>query len=440
MNMKIAFFTLGCKVNQFETQAMEKFALLAGHSLCGFSSGEADAYIINSCTVTAVSDKKTRNAVRRAYAQNKTAVIALCGCYAEAQKDVKAQLPELTIIAGNKDHRGLIAAVEEAFLQKQETGARAEPCLLHADGLDFEQLPAGILDGHTRALLKIEDGCNNFCSYCIIPHVRGRVRSLPLLQIREEVAQIRESGVLELVVTGIEISSYGLDFGLTFLDALRIILAEAAGMRVRLGSLEPRVITAEFCKVAEQNSNLCRHFHLSLQSGCDATLRRMNRKYTTGEFSEAAARLRRAFPEATITTDLICGFPGETEAEFAETLAFIREIGFLHMHIFPYSEREGTPAASMKGSVPKPVRKQRALEAEVVAAEMKCGILAAQVGKTHSVLFEQRQRNGSFMGYTENYIPVEVLTGEELHSVLRFVEITGVSGDGLTGVLVQAEN
>ena len=299
--MRIAFCTLGCKVNQYETQALERLFTQRGHALVPFE-GEADVYVINSCTVTAVSDKKSRQTVRQARKRARSAVVALCGCYPQTHRSDIKDLP-VDLVAGTGDRLGFVELVERAYEERQEKITALDDAMKRRA---FESLPAGGLEGRTRAMLKVEDGCVNFCSYCIIPYARGPVRSLPLRDAATQAVKLAAEGYKELVLTGIEISSWGRDLraGTSLIDLIEAVCS-AAGCRVRLGSLEPRTITDEFCRRAAQLENLCPHFHLSMQSGCDATLRRMNRKY---------------FQAPAITTDMSAGFPGETEEEFAQSL------------------------------------------------------------------------------------------------------------------------
>ena len=424
--MRVAIYTLGCKVNQYETQAMEQELLRRGHELVPFE-GEADGYIVNTCSVTAVSDKKSRQMIRRCKKRNPAAVVAACGCYVQTHPDEAAGL-DIDLIAGTGDRMAFLDLFEQAAGEKQ-------PLTLLDDALrrrDFEVLPAGGMAERTRAMLKVEDGCVNFCTYCIIPYARGGVRSLPKAVAVEQTAQLRQEGYRELVFTGIEISSWGHDLktGETLIDLLEAVSAAAGDMRLRLGSLEPRTITEDFCRRASKLPNLCPHFHLSLQSGCDETLRRMNRKYDTARFYQSVTLLRAYFDRPAVTTDLICGFPGETEEEFARTLAFIEKCGFAAMHIFPYSIRPGTKAAAM-AQVDMSVREERAARAAAVAERMHQGYLARCVGKTFPVLFEQDRGEGS-VGHAPNYMPVTVgMKG--LHNTVQNVRITAVDGDGLRG-------
>ncbi|MCI8721559.1 MAG: tRNA (N(6)-L-threonylcarbamoyladenosine(37)-C(2))-methylthiotransferase MtaB [Oscillospiraceae bacterium] len=427
--MNIAICTLGCKVNQYETAAMERELTARGHTLVPFE-GPADACIINTCTVTAVSDKKSRQMIRRARKQSPGAVVAVCGCYPQTHpEDVKGL--DVDLIAGTGDRMKFLDLLEQAAHEK-------EPVVNLDEALrrrTFEVLPAGGLSARTRAMLKVEDGCVNFCSYCIIPYARGPVRSLPLDAAVREVRRLREEGYRELVLTGIEISSWGRDLpgkpGLAGL--IEAVCREAGDMRVRLGSLEPRTITEDFCRRTAALPNLCPHFHLSLQSGCDATLARMNRKYDTRRYKESADLLNGAFRRPAITTDLIAGFPGETEEEFAATLDFIRSCGFAEMHIFPYSIRPGTPAAEME-QVPGAVKDARAARAAAVAEEMHQAYLEDCVGQIYDVLYEQ-PADGLYQGHAPNYMLTAVPAGG-LHNRILPTRITGVENGVLLGELV----
>ena len=426
--MRVAIYTLGCKVNQYETQAMEQELLRRGHELVPFE-GEADGYIVNTCSVTAVSDKKSRQMIRRCKKRNPAAVVAACGCYVQTHPDEAAGL-DIDLIAGTGDRMAFLDLFEQAAGEKQ-------PLTLLDDALrrrDFEVLPAGGMAERTRAMLKVEDGCVNFCAYCIIPYARGGVRSLPKAVAVEQTAQLRQEGYRELVFTGIEISSWGHDLktGETLIDLLEAVSAAAGDMRLRLGSLEPRTITEDFCRRASKLPNLCPHFHLSLQSGCDETLRRMNRKYDTARFYQSVTLLRAYFDRPAVTTDLICGFPGETEEEFARTLAFIEKCGFAAMHIFPYSIRPGTKAAAME-QLSAAVKERRAARAAEVASQMHRAYLEGCVGQVYPVLFEQ-ERDGYYTGHAPNYCEIGV-RGEDLHNKVLKVKITGTDGDMLIGEL-----
>ena len=426
--MRIAIYTLGCKVNQYETQAMEQELLRRGHTLVPFETA-ADGYIVNTCSVTAVSDKKSRQMIRRCRKLNPAAVVAACGCYVQTHAAEAASL-DIDLIAGTGDRMAFLDLFEQAARERQ-------PLTLLDDALrrrEFEILPAGGMAQRTRAMLKVEDGCVNFCTYCIIPYARGPVRSLPKTAAVAQTAQLRQEGYRELVLTGIEISGWGHDLktGETLINLLEAVSAAAGDMRLRLGSLEPRTVTEDFCRRAAQLPNLCPHFHLSLQSGCDDTLRRMNRKYDTARFYESVTLLRRYFDRPAITTDLICGFPGETEAEFDATLSFIEKCGFAAMHIFPYSIRPGTKAAAME-QVPSAVKEQRAGRAAQAAETMRQAYLQGCVGRVYPVLFEQ-EKDGYYTGHAPNYCEVGV-RANDLHNKVLDVKITGVSGEILIGEL-----
>ncbi len=425
--MRIAIYTLGCKVNQYETQAMEQELTARGHELVDFEQ-PADAYIINTCSVTAVSDKKSRQMIRRAKKMNPDAVVAACGCYVQTHTDEAAALG-IDLIGGTGQRMEFLQQLLTAAEEKQTRVLVDDALHRH----EFEILPAGGQQSRTRAMLKVEDGCRNFCTYCIIPFARGPVRSLPLEEAARQTCQLAEEGYREVVLTGIEISSWGQDLAgeESLIDLLEAVSAAAGEMRVRLGSLEPRTITEDFCRRASALSNLCPHFHLSLQSGCDETLRRMNRRYDTERYDRSVALLRQFFPGVAITTDLIVGFPGETEEEFGKTLDFIRRCGFAQIHVFPYSIRPGTRAAAME-QVPKSIKEERAARAGEVAAALHEEYLQSCVGKTFPVLFEQPGAPGFYAGHAPNYMEVEA-PGENLHNCLRPVRITGVEGTLLKG-------
>ena len=432
--MVFAFHTLGCKVNQYETQAMEELLLAKGHTLVPFEE-KADVYIINSCTVTAVSDKKSRQAVRQARRRAPEAVVALCGCYPQVSPEEAAKL-DADLIGGSGDRQGFLELLESMASRKEKTVTVDNA--LHRRA--FEALPAGGLEGRTRAMLKAEDGCTNFCAYCIIPYARGPVRSLPLDQAEEEARRLAAAGYRELVLTGIELSSYGRDLPgrPSPAELIEKVCQAAPQLRVRLGSLEPRTVTEEFCQRLKALPNLCPHFHLSLQSGCDATLARMKRKYDTARFYESAALLRAHFDNPGITTDLIVGFPGETEEEFSQTLDFIKKCAFSQMHIFPYSRRQGTPAAAMPGQLSNAEKAQRAQRAAEVAGALRRSWLTGWIGKTVEVLFEE-EKEGFWRGYTPQYVEVTVSGEENLHNTLRRVRLTAAGEDKIFGTLVEEE-
>ena len=411
---------------------MEQELTARGHTLVDFED-QADAYVVNTCTVTAVSDKKSRQMIRRARRQSPGAVVAVCGCYAQTKPEQIRDL-DVDLISGTGDRMAFLDLLEHAVREK-------EPVLAVDQAMrrrSFEVLPAGGMARRTRAMLKVEDGCVNFCSYCIIPYARGPVRSLPIREAAEQTALLRNEGYKEIVLTGIEISSWGQDLktGESLIDLLEAVSAQAGDMRIRLGSLEPRTITEDFCRRAAALPGLCPHFHLSMQSGCDDTLRRMNRKYDTDRYKKSVELLNVYFPRPAVTTDLIVGFPGETEAEFAQTLEFVRACGFAEMHIFPYSIRTGTPAAKME-QVPKAVKEERSARAAEVAAALNRRYLSGCVGETYPVLYEQ-EAEGLWTGHAPNYILVGA-KGQNLHNQVRRTKITGVQGTLLVGELEETD-
>ena len=430
--MNIAICTLGCKVNQYETAALETELRRRGHILVPFD-GEADAYIVNTCTVTAVSDKKSRQLIRQARKRNPGAVVAVCGCYAQTAPEAVAALG-VDLVAGTAGRMAFLDNLEGLLAAR-----RGEPVVTVDDIMahrTFEPLSGGGLEGRTRAMLKVEDGCVNFCTYCIIPYARGPVRSLSIDGARRELARLLSAGYQEIVLTGIEISSWGHDLknGQSLVDLLEGLCRDLPPhVRLRLGSLEPRTITPDFCRRAAALPNLCPHFHLSMQSGCDAVLRRMNRKYDTARYFESVQLLREFFRNPAITTDLIVGFPGETEEEFTATLAFVEQCAFAAMYIFPYSRRAGTPAAKMPGQIPNTVKEDRAHRAAALARRLEEQYLDGWVGTTLPVLFEE-EKDGLWKGHAPNY--VEVLAhGKQLHNVEKEVYITARQGNSLLGTL-----
>ena len=426
--MKVAFYTLGCKMNQYETQAMEQLLRQRGHQVVDFS-GEADAYVVNTCSVTAVSDQKSRKVLHRVRREHPGALLAVCGCYPQTHQEDMAAL-DVDLISGTGDRAGFLDLLEEAARERR----LIESIDRSFDRRTFEVLPAGGGENRTRAMLKVEDGCVNFCSYCIIPYARGPVRSAPLDVVVEQARALAAQGYREIVITGIEISSWGQDLkcGKSLIDLLEAVAAAVGDVRLRLGSLEPRTVTEEFCRRASAIPTLCPQFHLSMQSGCDATLKRMNRKYDTARYLESVELLNRHFHRPAVTTDMIVGFPGETEEEFSTTLDFIRKCGFAQMHLFPYSIRPGTPAAKME-QVSAQVKEERARRAAEVAAQMHRDYLEDCVGEVYPVLFEQ-PKDGRYAGHAPNYMEV-FAEGEDLHNEVRSVRITGTDGRVLFGTI-----
>ena len=429
-NMKIAFYTLGCKTNQYETQAMERLLLERGHTIGSFEES-CDCYVVNTCSVTAVADKKNRAVIRRCRRKNPEAIVAVCGCYTQHAAEEVKQLG-VDVIGGSGNRQQFLSDLLQAAAQRQyhETLDNA------LRRREFEVLPAGGLEERTRAMLKVQDGCTNFCTYCIIPYTRGPIRSAPLELAVEQARELAARGYREIVITGIEIAGWGKDLpGKPPLWQLISAICQAVPeLRIRLGSLEPRIITEEFCRELVKYPNLCPHFHLSMQSGCDAVLERMKRKYDTARYYESICLLREFFPGCAITTDMIVAFPGETEEEFRQSLDFIRKCGFADMHIFPYSRRPGTPAADMPGQLPNAVKEDRSRRAIAVAEQMSREYRESLIGTTQSVLFEDREGE-YFTGHTPNYIKVYA-QGENLHNEIRQVTITEVFHDGVVGTIL----
>ena len=427
--MKFGFYTLGCKVNQYETQAMEQLLTAMGHTVGSFQE-TCDGYIINTCSVTAVADKKNRAMIRRCRREHPQAVIGVCGCYSQHDPEA-AQKLGADVIGGS-------AQREEFLRQLVKTAQDRQPAQVLDAALrrrEFEILPPGGLEGRTRAMLKVQDGCVNFCTYCIIPYTRGPVRSAPLALAVEQARQLAQQGYRELVVTGIEIASWGVDLpGKPPLTQLLQEICQAVpAMRVRLGSLEPRIVTEEFCVALKALPNLCPQFHLSMQSGCDSVLARMHRKYDTARYLQSVQLLNTHFPGCAVTTDMIVAFPGETEEEFSQSLAFIRRCGFADMHIFPYSRRPGTPADKLPGQHPNSVKDARSKAAIAVAAEMSLAYRQALVGTQTEVLFEEPEGD-FFTGHAPNYVKVYA-AGKDLHNQLRRVTVTEVFADGMLATL-----
>ena len=421
--MRFQCFTLGCKVNQYETQAMEQQLLALGHE----QSDDFDVCIINTCTVTAVADRKNRTLIRKLRREHPDAIIGVCGCYAQISTDEVKELG-VDVIGGSSGREEFVQRLLHAEREKQSV--KVDEALRRRV---FEVLPAGGLSERTRAMLKVQDGCSNFCSYCIIPYARGPVRSLPLMQAVEDTKQLAAMGYREVVVTGIEIASWGWDLkdGSRFTDLCEAICQAAPDVRIRLGSLEPRVIDEDFCQRIQKYENFCPQFHLSLQSGSDSVLKRMRRKYDSARYFESVELLKKYFPDCAITTDLIVGFPGETEKELDESLAFAEKCGFAAMHIFPYSKRDGTPAAIMPDQILKSVKSERATKAAAVAKNLREAYDAALIGSVQEVLFEQEE-HGFFTGHAKNGVKIYT-KGNALHNALRKVRITALKDDGVEG-------
>ncbi len=430
--MKFTIITLGCKVNQYESQAMEQWLSERGHQEVP-PEAEFDLAIVNTCSVTAVADKKNRNVIRRLRKQQPQAVLAVCGCYSQVKPEAVRTLGA-DVISGSGERESFLELVLQTLADRQQR-EQLDDALRRRD---FEILPAGGLAARTRAMLKVQDGCNNFCSYCIIPYARGPVRSLPSEQATAQAKKLAEAAYREIVITGIEIASWGWDFhdGSGLVDLIDTVCGAVPELRVRLGSLEPRVVTPEFCRILQRHSNLCPHFHLSMQSGSDAVLSRMRRKYDTARYYESVSLLKTYFPGCAVTTDMIVGFPGESEAEFAESLDFIRKCAFAAMHVFPYSRRPGTPADKMAGQHGNATKEARSAAAIAVAQEMNLAFREAMIGTLQAVLFEECV-DGVWTGHAPNSIRVYA-SGEHLHNRVLPVQITGLYEDGVAGIISEA--
>jgi len=422
--MKVSVITLGCKVNQYESQAMLSQLVTAGFTACD-SEEESDVVLINSCTVTAMSDHKVRQTLHRARRKNPTAVVVLTGCMPQAFPEAAEGLHDADIVLGNSNRSSLLPDI----LKYQSSRQRIVDIVPHEKKTGFESLSVNNFFERTRAFIKIEDGCNRFCSYCIIPYARGRVRSKPIEELKNEIREIAANGYREIVLTGINLSAYGQDIGLHLCDAVEAACAPDSVERVRLGSLEPEQLSEPVIARLSRQKKLCPQFHLSLQSGCDETLRRMNRHYDTQEYRTIVKNLRAAFTNAAITTDMMVGFPGETEEEFQKSLAFAKEIGFAKVHVFAYSRRPGTAANDSPDQVVQAVKEQRSHLLIEATQETKQAFFQKQVGLTESILFERECAKGVYEGYTNNYTPVKASSGKNLCGQIISARITEALSD-----------
>lgn len=432
MEKTVAFCTLGCKVNQYESEAVLEQFIKKGYRQVDFAE-KADVYVVNTCTVTHLSDRKSRQMIRRAKQENGEAVLAVMGCYAQTNPDAVLQIPGVDILIGTEQRSRAVELVESFRQEKQPVNLVS--ALENTCG--FEPLT---IDGsgqqHSRAMLKVQDGCNQFCSYCIIPYARGRIRSRSIADSVQEAERLAAAGFKELVLTGIHLASWGKDSGEGSLLQLLEALQPIKGLeRIRLGSLEPTLCSREFAETAAALKKVCHHFHLSLQSGCDDTLRRMNRKYTTAEYQEAVSQIRFVMPDAAITTDVIVGFPGENEAEFSETVRFLEKIQLADAHIFKYSPRQGTPAAKMKNQVAAAVKEERSKTLLQLAERQRQAFAEQYIQSLALVLFEQETEPGIYEGKTQNYLTVLVPGQESLTGQLRQVTLEACHGGILTGRL-----
>lgn len=428
--MRVKFYTLGCKVNTYETEAMEQQFMTYGYDL---SEGNADIYVINTCAVTNIAERKSRQMIRRAKEQNPKAIIVVCGCYAQTSKEEIEKMPEVDIVIGVNEKTNIVKIVEE-YINHNTNLVQVSDVMHQNNYLDFGTTTYTELN---RAVVKVQDGCDRFCSYCIIPYARGKVRSRNPESVLREIAQIAQEGIKEVVITGIHLASFGKDFsnedaqkyrqtfgynqnfksfdpkddlhtgGFRLIELLEQINKVKGIERIRLGSLEPKLITKDFVARLSKLEKICPHFHLSLQSGCDKTLKDMNRRYTTEEFESSANLLRKVYPDVALTTDIIVGFPNETDADFEKTYEFLKKIKFYKMHIFKYSPKKGTAAIKMKNQVDGKIKEERSKKLIELSNKNQNEYNESYIGKTVKVLFEE-YKNGYFKGHTANYIMVNV--------------------------------
>ena len=416
-NKIISFITLGCKVNQYETNAMAQKFKEKGYKVIE-GEAKADIYVINTCTVTNMSDRKSRQMLRRMKDINKNAIIVACGCYVQVSKEEVEQMEEIDLVLGNNEKKNIVEYVEK-YIEENKKEENMEDVMQQREFVDFGDVT---YTEKTRAVIKVQDGCDRFCSYCIIPYARGRVRSRKPQSVISEIEKIAKQGIQEVVVTGIHVASYGKDFNNDYklIDLLEEINKIEGIKRIRLGSIEPLLITEEFVERLKKLEKICHHFHLSLQSGCDETLKRMNRRYTIEEFKEIVNRLRKNYEDVILTTDIIVGFPGETEEEFNKTYEFLKDIKFYKMHVFKYSPRKGTKAAKMPKQIDgkqKEIRSKKLIELSDFNEKI---YNESYINKEVEVLFEE-EKEGMYKGHTENYILVYYKSEENLENKMKKV-------------------
>lgn len=424
-----AFHTLGCKVNQYDTQAMRERFEQAGYTVVPFG-GQADIYVINTCTVTGTGDKKSMQLIRRCARNNAQAQIVVAGCLAQRASE-SLRLPGVRLIIGTQRRAEVVTLLEQAIA--------SDKTLIAVDSLrdaPFESLNISTHGDHTRATMKIQEGCDRYCAYCIIPSVRGPIRSRPLDEIESEAARLAQAGFCEVVLTGIHLTSYGRDLGdeIRLIDAIKRVHEVAGIKRIRLGSLEPVIVTPSFVDALKQLPKVCPQFHLALQSGSDTVLKRMRRRYSVSEYLASCKLLRNAYPICALTTDVMTGFPGETREEFEQTMDTVRQANFSRIHVFPYSEREGTRAAAMEGAVDRSVREQRARELIALGKELEGGYYAQMIGQVYPVLFEDADEQGLMCGYTQTYVRVHVQDG--VCGEVSNVRMTTIASGEMIGQIV----
>jgi len=446
-NKTIATYTLGCKVNQYETNAVEEIFTQNGYTLTDFDD-KSDIYIINTCTVTSMSDRKSRQVIRRAKKNNKDAIVVVMGCYAQNDPDAIIKIEDVNLVLGTKDKNKIFEEVQK--ISKHDKVVRVTNIM---DELEFENLSVTSYTKNTRAFVKIQDGCDRYCSYCIIPYTRGRIRSRNISDVVREVQSLSDNGYKEVVLTGIHIASYGKDLkkskdelipiidsqkddfiqaDISLIDVIEEVSKISNIHRVRIGSVEPIIVTDDFLKRLTKIEKFCPHFHLSLQSGCDDTLKRMNRRYTTDEYRDAVLKIRQYFDSPVITTDIITGFPGETQEEFEKTYLYLSDINLYEMHIFPFSRRSGTKAYDMKNQIDNDTKHKRSEKLIALANKNKNDFEQNLIGKTVDVLFEQKDEQ-YYHGYTKNYVKIHVKSDKELSGKLIDVRINALENGRLIG-------
>lgn len=425
--LKVAFCSLGCKVNQYETNAMAQKFIEHGYSVVDFEE-PADIYIVNTCTVTSIADKKSRQMLRRAKEHNENSIVVACGCYAQVAAKEIEKIEDVNLVIGNNEKNDIIEIIEK-YRADNKVNEIVSDVMYKEEYVEFG--PTTYTE-KTRAVIKVQDGCDRFCSYCLIPFARGHIRSRSIDNVIEEVKKVVDDGFKEVVITGIHVASYGRDFkdGTTLIDLLEKINEVEGLQRIRLSSIEPIIMTDDFIERLSKLDKICDHFHLSLQSGCTETLKRMNRRYTAEEFFEATKRLRAKFPNAALTTDVIVGFPGETEVEFNETYEFLKKIKFYHMHVFKYSPRKGTKAAVMPNQVDSKIKEIRSKKLIELSDENELEYNKSYIGKNVQVLFEEKD-NGYYKGHTKNYMVVKYRTDEGLENKIKDVMIVDANAECL---------
>ncbi|MCI8411059.1 MAG: tRNA (N(6)-L-threonylcarbamoyladenosine(37)-C(2))-methylthiotransferase MtaB [Clostridia bacterium] len=411
-NRKVAFITLGCKVNQYETNAMTQKFIESGYEAVSHHE-KADIYVVNTCTVTNMSDRKSRQMLRRVKDLNKNSILVACGCYVQVAKDELEKIEEIDIVLGNNEKNNIVEYVEN-YIKENQKSIQIEDVMYQKEFVDFGDVT---YTEKTRAVIKVQDGCDRFCSYCIIPYARGRVRSRNPKNVISEIQKIAKEGIKEVVITGIHVASYGKDFKKDYrlIDLLEEINRIEGIQRIRLGSIEPLLITEDFMERLIKLEKICHHFHLSLQSGCDETLKRMNRRYTTKEFINIVNILRKYYKDVILTTDIIVGFPGETQEEFNKTYEFLKQIKFYKMHIFKYSPRKGTKAAQMKEQINGNVKEERSQKLIQLSDENEKEYNKEYIGQEIEVLFEE-EKDGIYKGHTKNYILAYCKTSKNLEN------------------------